>query len=267
MSLGNSFFSDFGASGGKDGTQGVQGLQGTQGLQGNRGIQGVLGARGGIGSQGIQGFGGQIGSQGIQGIQGAGSQGSQGLQGVMCEDYQIIPIAVGQTTYNGNGLCSSDTAELTITANTIFIAPCVFRQSFTTNLLSVRNNFLVAGARVIRILIYSNGTSGANLNYPETKLYESVDLDMTTLGVKSVITNLTFLANVTYWFGCYGNITGQVSAVSANQASMFMYFDQSNCQLRQAVTFGSAPTTWNVATQTYASDVAVRVGINVNSVL
>jgi len=266
MSLGNSFFSDFGSSGGKDGAQGVQGVQGAQGLQGNRGIQGILGNRGGLGSQGVQGFDGQIGSQGVQGIQGAGSQGSQGVQGIKSDYYQIIPLAVGQTTDNGNGIASTDTAILTTTPNIIFVTPTIFRQSFNSNLFSIRNVTAVAG-RLGRILIYSNGTSGVNQDFPETKLFESVNIDLSTTGIKSVIVNFNFFSNTFYWIGFYANLSGDIAALSGTGASLFMALGLNNNQLRQSATYGSAPTTWNVATQTYAADTGVRLGMYVNSLL
>jgi len=290
MSLGNSFFSDFGASGGKDGAQGVQGLQGAQGLQGNRGIQGVLGNRGGLGSQGtqgingqigsqgiqggsgvngsqgIQGFGGAIGAQGVQGAQGVGSQGVQGILGNSWTNFQSIPLVSGQTMSNSNGIFGAGTT-LSAGTNTIWLFPCVFRQSFITSSVNMTSTDTGTAGRLFRILIYSHGTSGANQGYPETKLYESPDLDLSTSGVKTGIVNLTFYAGVTYWFGGYQNLAGLVFALSSVNWSTLNVFSASRNGIIGSYTYGSAPTTWNVATQTIFASASIRIGLNIQTIL
>jgi hypothetical protein len=62
-----------------------------------------------------------------------------------------------------------------------------------------------------RVLIYSN------LNgEPNTKLYESADLDFSTTGDKTITTAFTFLAGTTYWLAFHSSSTQTVAGIAAS---------------------------------------------------
>ena len=83
-----------------------------------------------------------------------------------------------------------------------------------------------AGA-LARILIYSNLN-----NLPNTKLFESANLDLSTTGAKTAATTFTFNAGTTYWLALHTQGTPTLTHISAN----------SLLPIRQVA--GAAPTTF-----------------------
>jgi hypothetical protein len=150
----------------------------------------------------------------------------------------------------------------------MYVTPTIFRQSFNSNLFSIKCTTAFAGS-LARIVIYSNGTSGINQDFPETKLYESVDIDLSTTGIKSVAVNFDFYSNTYYWVGIHAKSSmTQVAGISGTNSSLFNVVALTSNQIRQDVyPYGSAPTTWNVATQFFSADTGLRLGMYVNSLL
>lgn len=82
---------------------------------------------------------------------------------------------------------------------------------FPANALTISEivmNCNIAGAgSLCRLLIYSD-----NNGFPDAKLYESADLNLSTTGFKIATTTFTFNAGTTYWLGFHGGaITANVT--------------------------------------------------------
>lgn len=134
---------------------------------------------------------------------------------------------------------------LALTANRLYTNPFIPAQTITCSSLYINVSSLVVGA-LSRILIYSD------LNgLPDTKLYESADLDCSTIGVKTATTTFTFTAGVTYWLTIHTNSTPQLIAILSSQlipvrlsgTSVSSYFVRSS-----VATFGSAPSPFGAVT-------------------
>jgi hypothetical protein len=87
----------------------------------------------------------------------------------------------------------------TQTANSILLYPFIPNKTITSVSLKIQVGTAVPGG-IARILIYSN------LNdFPNSKLYESANLDCSTTGIKSATTSFTFTAGTTYWLASQTN--------------------------------------------------------------
>ena len=96
------------------------------------------------------------------------------------------------------------------TANRITAYPFIPFQTMISTALIIRCTVGVASA-LGRVLIYSN------LNgEPNTKLYESADLDFSTTGDKTITTAFTFLAGTTYWLAFHSSSTQTVAGIAAS---------------------------------------------------
>lgn len=80
-----------------------------------------------------------------------------------------------------------------ISNNSMRLVPFKPSETFTCTALYI-NCTLLGATNLARILIYSNVN-----NTPNTKLYESADLDLSTTGIKTATTSFTFNAGTTYW--------------------------------------------------------------------
>jgi hypothetical protein len=148
----------------------------------------------------------------------------------------IVPPAGFETSFGTTAAGLSATAGL---ANRISIMPYIPANTFTCSSLYISVNTGAAGA-FSRILIYSdnNGTPG-------TKTYESVNLNCSTSGIKSVVTAQTFVAGTIYWIGVYNSITITYSAfASTSLIPIMLNASFPLTHLQSATTFGSAPTTF-----------------------
>jgi len=156
--------------------------------------------------------------------------------------HSIFKLNSGDTT--GNFIvASSSQNSANATANTITSSPYMPSQTFTSQDLFIVVSGAVASSRA-RILIYSD------LNgQPNTKLYESADLDCSTTGTKTAITSFKFNAGTTYWLAVNTSsansmavlpITSLIGAKgSAGGANPFIGY-------RIGAAVGSAPLVWNL---------------------
>jgi hypothetical protein len=132
-----------------------------------------------------------------------------------------------------------------LTANTIFLMPFIPANSFTTSNLFINVTTLSAGSNA-RILIYSHSSTNG---LPNTKLYESANLDCSTSGIKTVTTTQTFTAGTIYWLGIYSN--GTPTLTSATVSSHYQIGMDSNgsqyTSITQSTAFGSAPSTFGTS--------------------
>lgn len=140
---------------------------------------------------GIQGVSGNQGSQGA-----IGSQGIQNFEGI----HNVWRTSTANTvwlTYNMNG---GTTTTAGLQGNRMYFMCFTPAQNTTYSQLWI-NVTGFAGA-LARILIYSD------LNgQPNTKIYESTNLDCSTSGQKIVNTSGTFSTGVTYWLCLHINVS------------------------------------------------------------
>lgn len=169
-------------------------------------------------------------------ISGGGLQGLYNVYGSIANISQGIDASINAST----------SATISTNTNILYLNP--FTPNKTITSASLRINVSVSGAGLnSRILIYSD------LNgFPNTKLYESANLDCSTTGIKTAVTAFTFTAGTTYWFGVHTSGTITLTGISSN--SLVPLFSTSASgqmvtQFTNNVAFGSAPTTWTYATQ------------------
>jgi hypothetical protein len=168
------------------------------------------------------------------------SGGSSGGGGI----HAFIKPQTGQSvssSTNAAGLAGT----IALTANRLYTNPFIPAQTITCSSLYINVSLLFVGA-LSRILIYSD------LNgLPDTKLYESADLDCSTTGIKTATTTFTFTAGTTYWLTLHSNSTPQVIAILSSQlipvrligTAVSAYFVRSS-----VATFGSAPSPFGAVT-------------------
>ncbi len=172
-----------------------------------------------------------------------------GLLGV----HTLKVLASGQSsTLSING--SSTTIVVGI-ANRMTLLPYIPNVTFTCASLYI-NITTAAAAANARILIYSdlNGV-------PNTKLYESTNLDCSTTGIKTTLTGFLFVAGTSYWLSIHSSSTPTYSAYNVAQIIPISAFGNTNyIAYISNQTFGSAPTT--LITPSVSSVVPPFIGIN-----
>lgn len=164
---------------------------------------------------------------------------------------------VGLSNINGYFPTTSFGIDAAITAVTVtnyfvnnsVLISYMFRPNKTITSVSLRINCTTAAAsNLARILIYSD-----NNGLPNTKLYESANLDLSTTGEKTALTSFTFNAGTTYWLtlntsgtgaALTGLNTGALSPIytSTGASASFTAFSRTTI-------FGSAPTTYTYSSQ------------------
>jgi hypothetical protein len=124
------------------------------------------------------------------------------------------------------------------TANRLTAQPFIPANTFTcSNLFLNVSNFSTGS--LARILIYSD------LNgIPNTKLYESANLDCGTNGIKTATTSFTFTAGVTYWICTHTSLgSGFTTFTISNILGFLTNVSSVFSSYIYAISFGSAPTT------------------------
>jgi hypothetical protein len=157
-----------------------------------------------------------------------------GLQGV----HAILPLPNGLST--SYSITSHGATASALAANRMYTAPFIPAQTITSSNLYINCTTTVAGA-LARILIYSdlNGR-------PNTKLYESANLDLSTLGLKTANVTFNFVVGTTYWLTLHSSSTAQISHIPAANGVVISYVNQTaNNFIFDLVTFGSAPSPWS----------------------
>ena len=139
--------------------------------------------------------------------------------------------------------------------NRLYAVPFIPNQNITTSALYMNVTTLGAGA-LAQILIYSD------LNgLPNTKLYESANLDCSTTGIKTATTTFNFVAGTTYWLSIHASAVFTISFI--NTSGLFPIsisgVASPNTYVFTSATFGSTPTTFG--TPTFASGNTPFVGI------
>lgn len=148
-------------------------------------------------------------------------------------------------TATGSGvdaaITSTASTNLSLTSvNQVIAYPFIPNKTITSSQLRI--NISTGGAGLSRILIYSD-----NNGFPNTKLFESADINIASPGIKSVTTTFTFNAGTTYWLAYHTNLAHSITAIAtgaliplivtnAGATTSVAYFS--------AATFGSAPNTY-----------------------
>ena len=153
-----------------------------------------------------------------------------GLKGV----HSLIKLSSGQST--SACITAIATSLITCTANRLVVYPYIPAQTITSVSLYINVTTAIAGSNA-QILIYSdlNGK-------PNSRLYQSTNLDCATLGNKTVITTQTFVAGTIYWIGVQTSSTQALSA--PNTASLINIGSSGISQINSVYIsplFGAAP--------------------------
>lgn len=142
------------------------------------------------------------------------------------------------------------------TTNRLIVSPFIPAQTITCSSLYINVITLLSPSNA-QILIYSN------LNgKPDTKIYQSADLDCSTIGQKTATTTQTFEAGTTYWIGVHTSATQSLTVLST--ASLLTIFNSGITQITglfSLPTYGSAPTTFGATSN--SSGTMPLVGIRI----
>lgn len=147
--------------------------------------------------------------------------------------HSIVPMASGGVTFNA---INASVGTATQSGNSIRLTPYLPAQSITSSNLFINVTTATAGS-LCTIVIYSdlNGV-------PTNLLYESADLDCSTLGLKTATTSFNFVAGTIYWLGLKTNgnnstrngfNTASAILLGTNAASVFISYQKS------AITYAS----------------------------
>ena len=155
--------------------------------------------------------------------------------------HTLKTLPAGQsTTLSINGTTITTASGI---ANRITLLPYIPNVSFTSANLYINVSTLLLAANA-RILIYSD-VNGV----PTTKLYESANLDCSTIGIKTATTAFSFVAGTTYWLAVHSSSNPIFSAYNISQIIPFSASGTVNyISYISSQTFGSAPTTLTGAT-------------------
>jgi hypothetical protein len=168
--------------------------------------------------------------------------------------HAILPLSSGQA-------CSAIIAGIPLSSsgtiiNRLYALPFIPNQNITTSGLFINVNTGLAGG-LARILIFSN------LNgLPNTKLYESANLDCSTTGIKTATTTFNFVAGTTYWLAFHSNNNLANLTFFTNQGLLPININSStfvSTYVWATPTFGSVPSTF--PTVTYQAGTLPYIGI------
>lgn len=141
-------------------------------------------------------------------------------------------------------------------ANQLLLYPFIPNKALTIGSIAVNVANATAGV-LSRILIYSD-----NSGLPDSKLYESVNIDCSISAFKSVNTTFTFNAGTTYWLAYHTNGGGSLTTGISQNALLPLYMmgwaQGAFTMLTASITFGSAPSTFSY-TGNQAAGVVPRI--------
>ena len=141
-----------------------------------------------------------------------------------------------------NLISSANLSSYTCQPNQMTYFPYVPNNDFTSTTLAFNVTSATAGANC-RLLIYSND----GINAPKDKLYESTDIDLSTIGSKTISATFSFTKGTVYWFGIYSNIFGPNISAMNNQGGAlpvcWIGTTQILAWVQVSLTYPTAPTT------------------------
>lgn len=128
--------------------------------------------------------------------------------------------------------------------NQMWAYPFIPNKSITSVSLKINVATIAAGVNC-RILIYSD-----NNGNPNSKLYESANLDCSTTGIKTAVTSFTFNAGTTYWLAVHSSNTLILTGIqSVNLMPLLLTSTFTGIPIVAFINnsiFGSAPATFSI---------------------
>jgi hypothetical protein len=148
-------------------------------------------------------------------------------------------------------------ATITPTTNRLDVYPFYPNKTLTNCSLIVNVSTLGVGVSG-RIVVY------ADLNgYPNSKIYESTNLDLSTIGDKTALAGITFNAGSVYWLGFYANGSALMRALSATSLAPIFAANANTSPTvawsRVGTTLGSAPDPFVYNTYAAAAQVLIFI--------
>lgn len=132
--------------------------------------------------------------------------------------------------------------------NGIVLSPLILARNMTYTSIRINVTSFTAGC-LSRIVIYSD------LNgLPDSKLYESANIDCSTNGLKTVTVTGSFTAGTVYWIGIHSNNNCTITGINQGATIPIMNTLINGSTVvawRYSYVFGSAPATLNQANRTY----------------
>ena len=131
--------------------------------------------------------------------------------------------------------------------NGIVLSPLILARNMTYSSIRINVTTFTAGC-LSRIVIYSD------LNgLPDSKLYESANIDCSTNGLKTVTVTGSFTAGTVYWIGIHSNNNCTITGINQGATIPIMNTLINGSTVvawRYSYVFGAAPATLNQANRT-----------------
>ena len=141
-----------------------------------------------------------------------------------------------------NLISSANLSSYTCQPNQMAYFPYVPNNDFTSTSLSFNVTSATAGAKC-KLYIYSHD----GINGPNSRLYESAEIDLSTTGSKTILTTFSFTKGTVYWFGIFSNIFGpNISAMNTQGGALpvcWIGTTQVLSWVQVSLTYPTAPTT------------------------
>jgi hypothetical protein len=135
---------------------------------------------------------------------------------------------------------STGPTTATFVINRLNCTPFIPNKTFTSQDLSINVTIAAVGG-LAKILIFSD-VNGV----PSAKLFESSNLDCSTLGIKTALNSFTFDAGTTYWLGFISNLA-TVTYTAISQGAVLAFANtaafSASTMIFSNVTFSSIPST------------------------
>lgn len=159
--------------------------------------------------------------------------------------HALLPLSSGNQTSSSMQSMTGGTGQV-FTANRLLAYPFIPAQSFTSSNLQINVSALAVGS-LGKIAVY-NDLNGV----PDTSIFISSDLDLSTTGIKTATTSISFVAGTTYWLAFHGNATIStlnsltapqmlpLRTINVNTAANYLY--------RNATYTSGTPTTFGAVT-------------------
>jgi hypothetical protein len=168
----------------------------------------------------------------------------------------IIPSSANWSNPMVNSfICNENFTTLTTTANRITTYPFIPFNTITSTALVV-GCIIGEDSALGRVAVYSD----LNGN-PDTRLYQSADLDLSTSGDKTVTTAFTFTAGTTYWLAFHVSTAVLMRAIQTiAMIPVFSNSSQTYNHYYRGYGFGSGtPTTFNPDTYNIGNVVNISI--------
>lgn len=146
---------------------------------------------------------------------------------------------------NGMGvtgmLTNLSTGNLVPMSDTMYTYPLIMARNYTFNSIKIYCTTPLSGA-LCRVLIYSDLNSA-----PDSKIYESRDIDLSTAGIKTTLTTMTLDKGVIYWMVIHFGLAGsplQIRSINNLTALVQGYRDNNSpySLISSTATLGNAPS-------------------------